>query len=63
MTSRYGSPWYCPHCDREITPIFDPDEYEWYEGAGTLTADCWHCEKPVTVQCVPAYEYRVVDDD
>ena len=56
-----SGPWYCPHCGVEITPSTDPDEYDYvsYIGeGGVLTADCWHCEKPVTVRCfyVPAYE-------
>ena len=62
MSTKYGSPWYCPHCGSEITPIFDPGEYEWVFGEGKLTADCWHCGKPVTVRCVPYYEYEVIDD-
>ena len=63
MTS-YGSPWLCPHCGQEIVPILDPDEYDWtlVIGEGMLTADCWHCEKPVTVRCRSCYEYEVVDD-
>lgn len=56
-----AGPWHCPHCGKKITPITDPEEYDYvgYTGeGGVLTANCWYCEKPVTVRCffVPAYE-------
>ncbi|MCI8425677.1 MAG: DUF3088 domain-containing protein [Adlercreutzia sp.] len=60
---RVGGPWYCPHCGEEVTPIFEPDEYEWMAGEGRLTASCWHCEQPVTVVCRTAYEYEVQPEE
>lgn len=61
LAASVGGPWCCPHCGVEITPILDPEEYDFdgYIGeGGVLTAECWNCEEPVTVRChyIPAYE-------